>query len=298
MRVATVDRELSLHTMWHAFRVSNFVAQKHVVINHGVGRDLLNARYYSPSQGQFISQDPVFWEIGLTRDGVNAMSDPQALNSYGYASDNPITNKDPNGRWYKEFITGQQSWPSFQLELGDAANQLAQNSSAWGFAFDHPYITGAGVGVGSGLAAYGASAGLTAVSVDSLAGIGTRNMGNLSRLDTLPQTTKVPGKLEILSKQTGKSIEQILKEASQSGKPYIDFRNGGNINILNPGATQNTLTRITTNPQVTKIISAGTMQLRSLSSNLSSGGMQSLQSTLSGLTTVLTGILNTLKGLR
>jgi RHS repeat-associated protein len=260
--------------------------------------EYLNARYYSPSQGQFISQDPVFWEIGLTRDGVNAMSDPQALNSYGYASDNPITNKDPNGRWYKEFITGQQSWPSFQLELGDAANQLAQNSSAWGFAFDHPYMTGAGVGVGSGLAAYGASAGLTAVSVDSLAGIGTRNMGNLTRLDTLPQTTKVPGKLEILSKQTGKSIEQILKEASQNGKPYIDFRNGGNINILNPGATQNTLTRITTNPQITKIISAGTMQLRSLSSNLSSGGMQSLQSTLSGLTTVLTGILNTLKGLR
>jgi hypothetical protein len=123
-------------------------------------------------------------------------------------------------------------------------------------------------------------------------------MGNLSRLDSLPQTLKVPGKLEALSKQTGKSVEQILQEASQSGKPYIDFRNGGNINILNPGATQNTLTRITTNPQITKIISAGTMQVKSLSSNLSSGGMQSLQSTLSGLTTVLNGILSALKSLK
>jgi hypothetical protein len=35
-----------LNTMWHAFRVSNFVAEKHVVINHGVGRDLLDARAY------------------------------------------------------------------------------------------------------------------------------------------------------------------------------------------------------------------------------------------------------------
>ncbi|QHP67453.1 hypothetical protein EI171_08440 [Bradyrhizobium sp. LCT2] len=62
------------------------------------GLDYLQARYYSPAQGQFISQDPVFWEIGLTKDGKNALSNPQALNSYGYANDNPITGKDPNGR--------------------------------------------------------------------------------------------------------------------------------------------------------------------------------------------------------
>jgi hypothetical protein len=41
---------------------------------------------------------PVFWEIGLTQDGKTALSNPQALNSYGYANDNPITGKDPNGR--------------------------------------------------------------------------------------------------------------------------------------------------------------------------------------------------------
>jgi RHS repeat-associated protein len=60
----------------------------------------LQARYYNPNQAQFISQDPVFWEIGLTQDGKDALSNSQALNSYGYASDNPITNKDPMGRWY------------------------------------------------------------------------------------------------------------------------------------------------------------------------------------------------------
>jgi hypothetical protein len=49
------------------------------------------------SQGQFISQDPVFWEIGLTSDGKRALANPQYGNAYAYSSDNPITNKDPSG---------------------------------------------------------------------------------------------------------------------------------------------------------------------------------------------------------
>lgn len=62
------------------------------------GLDYLNARYYESSRGQFISQDPVFWEIGLTPDGKKALANPQFVNSYAYSSDNPITTKDPNGR--------------------------------------------------------------------------------------------------------------------------------------------------------------------------------------------------------
>jgi RHS repeat-associated protein len=197
MNVATdFDRDRSLEAMWHAFRVFKFARQNHVEIDAGVVHALLNARYYESARGQFISQDPVFWEIGLSQDGRNALSNPQALNSYSYASDNPITNKDPSGRWYKEFMTGQQSWPSFQLELGGAANQLAQDSAGWNFAFDHPYTTGALVGAGAGGAAWGASAALTSFSVDALAGIGTRSMGNLSRLEGLPQTSKSPFRRE------------------------------------------------------------------------------------------------------
>jgi RHS repeat-associated protein len=95
----TDDRELSLEAMWHAYRASKFPCQYRIEIDTGVVHALLNARYYSPTQGQFISQDPVFWEIGLTRDGVNALSNPQALNSYGYANGNPIVFKDPQGRF-------------------------------------------------------------------------------------------------------------------------------------------------------------------------------------------------------
>ncbi|MFZ2594016.1 MAG: RHS repeat-associated core domain-containing protein [Minisyncoccia bacterium] len=58
----------------------------------------LNARYYNPSTGQFVSQDPVFWELGLTKDGAQAVQQPQAQNSYGYAGGNPIGRKDSSGR--------------------------------------------------------------------------------------------------------------------------------------------------------------------------------------------------------
>ncbi len=57
----------------------------------------LNARYYNPSTGQFVSEDPVFWELGLTKDGAQAVQQPQAQNSYGYAGGNPIGRKDPLG---------------------------------------------------------------------------------------------------------------------------------------------------------------------------------------------------------
>jgi RHS repeat-associated protein len=63
----------------------------------------LQARYFSSTQGQFISQDPVFWEIGLTQDGKSVLSNPQMLDSYGYANDNPISGKDPSGRLVSEY---------------------------------------------------------------------------------------------------------------------------------------------------------------------------------------------------
>ena len=58
----------------------------------------LNARYYSGDRGQFLSQDPVFWEIGQTEDGIKVLTNPQLQNSYGYGGNNPIANKDPGGR--------------------------------------------------------------------------------------------------------------------------------------------------------------------------------------------------------
>jgi RHS repeat-associated protein len=109
------------------------------------GLSYLNARYYEPSRGQFLSQDPEFLLSPKQQD----LKNPQNLNSYSYSVDNPISKSDPNGLWYKELITGQQSWPSFQIQFGQAANQLAQDSPGWNFAFNHPVATGGIVGISS-----------------------------------------------------------------------------------------------------------------------------------------------------
>jgi RHS repeat-associated protein len=50
------------------------------------GLDILGARDYDPATGRFISIDPV----------LNA-SEPQALNGYSYAEDDPVNTSDPSG---------------------------------------------------------------------------------------------------------------------------------------------------------------------------------------------------------
>jgi RHS repeat-associated protein len=69
------------------------------------GLSYLQARYYNPNQGQFISEDPSFLSVGdpnqvqqvTGRDQQTFLADPQLANSYNYGRDNPITNKDPQG---------------------------------------------------------------------------------------------------------------------------------------------------------------------------------------------------------
>ena len=52
----------------------------------------LNARYYNAKTGRFVSQDPMFWSLPN-----ELLADPQQLNSYSYARNNPIVGSDPSG---------------------------------------------------------------------------------------------------------------------------------------------------------------------------------------------------------
>jgi RHS repeat-associated protein len=90
----------------------------------------LNARYYDPSRGEFLSEDPTVLAVGTPdqlkqlsqRDQRAFLSDPQQLNSYSYGRDNPVTQKDPNGLfpWEDVFTAGE--W----LHRGMYANDLGQ----------------------------------------------------------------------------------------------------------------------------------------------------------------------------
>ncbi len=66
----------------------------------------MGARYYSPVIGRFVSQDPVFITAGFD------LSDPQSMNSYTYARNNPIRMVDPDGMWFMDMVktVGNMAW--------------------------------------------------------------------------------------------------------------------------------------------------------------------------------------------
>jgi len=55
------------------------------------GLDFFGARYFSGAQGRFTSPDEPLMD--------QHAADPQSWNLYAYARNNPLTNRDPNGRW-------------------------------------------------------------------------------------------------------------------------------------------------------------------------------------------------------
>jgi hypothetical protein len=99
------------------------------------------------------------------------------VNAYSYSDDNPISNRDPNGRELASLLGMAAGYyptyyyESHQIELGDAANQLAMENPTWGYAFEHPYRTGAVVGALSVVGADSAVSTFAAFNAARFAGI-------------------------------------------------------------------------------------------------------------------------------
>jgi RHS repeat-associated protein len=175
----------------------------------GVVHALLQARYYDSGKGEFLSEDPVF--LGDPKQQV--LTDPQSLNSYSYANDNPITRKDPDGR------LGEQALPA----LAGAAAVLV---------LVYPYLTpsqqhavGAAIvglgqpvqGIGRSMA--GASAGSYPIGVRSGTGVQTNVVpwGNINL--SAKKDTDQYGSLPTADDLRGKSpaeVDKILKDKGLS----------------------------------------------------------------------------------
>jgi len=63
------------------------------------GLDYFEARYYNSVSWRFRSIDRVFWEAWATKRWLSFLADPQQLNAYHYARNNPLIYNDPTGEY-------------------------------------------------------------------------------------------------------------------------------------------------------------------------------------------------------
>jgi RHS repeat-associated protein len=81
------------------------------------GLDYFGARYFSSTQGRFISVDP--------ENAGAELIDPQSWNGYSYAGNSPLTFFDPTGLW-KEVPCNSGKRMCWEAEKGDSIGSLAQ----------------------------------------------------------------------------------------------------------------------------------------------------------------------------
>ena len=267
--------------------------------DEGTSLSYLNARYYDAARGQFVSQDPVFLAIGdpirvqqLTRMNQGmVLSNPQALNSYSYAGNNPITYKDPDGKFF-----GVDDAAGFALggvigSVGYVGVGLFTGQNlTWG-GIGGAFVTGGILGVGAANTpeTLGAS---NAIAVAIVVGTGAGAAGGLTQqgVDILNGTQKDKrinwgdvAKNGAFTGVTGGLTEGILPSARI---PYLSSGRG-NYNAVG----QQILTK-GTNGTISNI-SVGTgvkAAVGSQASNL----YQTLAGTLADLGRALTGLLNSI----
>ena len=166
--------------------------------DNNTGLSFLEARYYYGNGGQFISQDPVFWDLRLIQAGNIALNkfngvsesvwsnnfipisksnsaieeylaDPQALNSYAYARNNPLIYNDPDGKLYQIVIgAGLGFVGGFVGQYGsDVINNI--NSGRSGLSIFAPNSSGKEYAISAGRGALvGAAASIGGIGAGSL----------------------------------------------------------------------------------------------------------------------------------
>jgi RHS repeat-associated protein len=88
------------------------------------GLSYMGARYYNSNYGRFISEDPIFWTLPK-----EYLLDPQQMNSYAYARNNPIIYTDPDGKTAVDSINNFISNTLSSLFKNNQASQAQEHSS-------------------------------------------------------------------------------------------------------------------------------------------------------------------------
>ena len=111
-----------------------------------------SARYYDQDIGKFLSQDPVFINLGVDERTQAALANPQLQNAYSYGANNPVKNTDKEGEFidtaldiafigYDLYSLGRAA-----LTGGDVKTEAAALAADVAGAFI-PFGTGFGLGV-------------------------------------------------------------------------------------------------------------------------------------------------------
>jgi RHS repeat-associated protein len=94
-------------------------------------------RYYDNKIGRFTTEDPVFWEVSLTKRPSQYFIDPQQWNSYSYVRNNPVNMVDPSGelvdysKTYVDEKTGNNYYKATNFSLADwDSHYLSDNQTS------------------------------------------------------------------------------------------------------------------------------------------------------------------------
>jgi RHS repeat-associated protein len=193
------------------------------------------ARYYDGATGRFTSMDPHIFK----KDGFDKLlNDPQLMNTYGYARNNPLIYDDPNGELANLIATAALSYATHRYsgvmqtathnfindrltyatgqsraQYNQSVVQMSDDSPAWNFAVDHPYVGGPLTGVAAGLALTPANAARVTVQYGVLAkGVSSAYTANQTASALWHTTIALSTLLEGLS-----SILSGLEKIDQNG---------------------------------------------------------------------------------
>lgn len=182
------------------------------------GLNYMKARWMDPQTGTFLSVDPV----------VPAYDDPQSLNAYAYARNNPISAADPTGQaWYfvDSYVTGDG-----MSVVTVHTNSAAAAGAAWFGPFEVPSLPTSATSGGGGFGGLGSVSMADAGGAASFSGIGA--LGGAAPTSQPGSNPSSP--VQSIPVQSTPSAQTVDVGVAQNGSPDVTTDPGeGNANQRN-----------------------------------------------------------------